>query len=124
MSKSAYCLMPNHSHLIAPPSTEEALAKAIGNTHRRFTRYVNMREKATGYLFQGRFFSCPMDDEYFFIAARYIEQNPVRAGLCKKPWDDPWSLVAYHTYVKRKDPFSRSSLEFPSIQRMEIAIAI
>ena len=43
---SADCLMPNHSHLIATPSTEEALAKAIGNTHRRFTRYVNMREFA------------------------------------------------------------------------------
>ena len=72
-----------------------------------------MREKATGYLFQGRFLSCPMDDENFYIAAPYIEQNPVRAGLCKKPWDDPWSSAAFHTYVKRKDPLSRSSLEFP-----------
>ena len=55
----AYCLMPNHVHLIAVPSTEESLGKAIGEVHRRYTRMINFRKKWRGYLWQGRFASYP-----------------------------------------------------------------
>jgi len=59
----AYCLMPNHVHLIATPGRAEGLAAAVGATHLRYTRQVNRRERWTGYLWQGRFASFPMDGD-------------------------------------------------------------
>ena len=97
----AYCLMPNHVHLVAVPESEDALRRAIGEAHRRYTRRVNFREGWRGHLWQGRFSSFPMDETYLLAAARYIELNPVRAGLCEKPWDYPWSSARAH--VKRRD---------------------
>ncbi|MDI6733574.1 MAG: transposase, partial [Planctomycetota bacterium] len=92
----AYCLMPNHIHLIAVPSSEESLARAIGEAHRRYTRLINFRKKWRGYLWQGRFASFPMAEQYLYVAARYIELNPVRAGLVKKPEDYEWSSAKAH----------------------------
>lgn len=92
----AYCLMPNHVHVIAVPSSEDALRRAIGEAHRRYTRRVNFREGWRGHLWQGRFGSCPLDEPYVRAAARYIEQNPVRAGLAANPWDYPWSSATAH----------------------------
>ena len=92
----AYCLMPNHVHLIAVPSTEDALARAIGEAHRRYTRMINFRESWRGYLWQGRFASFPMDNDYLRAAARYIELNPVRAKLVRAPWRWRWSSAAAH----------------------------
>lgn len=92
----AYCLMPNHVHLIAVPETEDALAKGIGETHRRYTRHINSAKGWKGYLWQGRFASFPMDEGYLLAAARYVELNPVRAGLVKKPEDYRWSSVHAH----------------------------
>jgi len=60
----AYCLMPNHVHLIAVPETEEGLARAIGEAHRRYTRRINFREGWRGHLWQERFASFPMDERY------------------------------------------------------------
>jgi putative transposase len=91
-----YCLMPNHVHLIAVPEREDSLAKAIGEAHRRYTRYINFREGWRGYLWQGRFASHPMDEPYLLAAARYIELNPVRAGLVRRPGDYTWSSAPAH----------------------------
>jgi len=66
----AYCLMPNHVHLVVVPETETGLARAIGEAHRRYTRAVNFREGWRGYLMQGRFASCPMDEDYLLAAVR------------------------------------------------------
>jgi hypothetical protein len=60
----AYCLMPNHVHLIAVPQAEDSLARAIGEAHCRYTRRINFREKWRGYLWQGRFASFVMDEPY------------------------------------------------------------
>ena len=60
----AYCLMPNHIHLIAVPKTEEGLRKGIGEAHRRYTRYVNAYKEWRGYLWQGRFSSSPLDQKH------------------------------------------------------------
>ena len=68
--------MPNHVHLIAVPSRPEAPAEAIGATHLRYTRQINRREKWTGYLWQGRFASFPMDEDYLLTCARYVGLNP------------------------------------------------
>ncbi len=81
----AYCLMPNHVHLIAVPDSQQALSRAIGEAHRRYTRRINFRKKWRGYLWQGRFASFVMDKPHLLAAARYIERNPVRAGLVRTP---------------------------------------
>ena len=92
----AYCLMPNHVHLIAVPETPEGLARAIGEAHRRYTCYINEREGWRGYLWQGRFSSFVMDERYFLTAMRYIELNPVRAGLVGSPAEWSWSSARAH----------------------------
>ena len=92
----AYCLMPNHVHLIAAPGRADALAQAVGATHLRYTRQVNRRERWTGYLWQGRFASFPMDEDYLRQCARYVGLNPVRAGLTSRAMDWPWSSVRAH----------------------------
>jgi len=92
----AWCLMPNHVHLVAVPETAEALARGIGEAHRRYTRRVNFREGWRGYLWQGRFASCPMDAAHTLAAARYVERNPVRAGLVPRAWEWPWSSARAH----------------------------
>ena len=89
----AYCLMPNHVHLIATPRRADALAKAVGLCHARYTRQVNRRERWTGYLWQGRFASFPMDEDYLRTCVRYVGLNPVRAGLTTRAIDWPWSSV-------------------------------
>ena len=92
----AYCLMPNHVHLIAVPESCESLARGIGEAHRRYTRMINFRENWRGYLWQGRFASYPLDDQYLLTAARYVELNPVRARLVKEPKLYEWSSANAH----------------------------
>ena len=92
----AYCLMPNHVHLIAVPEDEESLRRAIGEAHRRYTRHVNFREGWRGHLWQGRFASFVMDDEHLLAAARYIELNPVRAKIVRKPHRYRYSSARPH----------------------------
>lgn len=92
----AWCLMPNHVHLIAVPESEEGLARAIGEAHRRYTRMINFRENWRGHLWQERFASFPMDESYLLAAARYVEMNPVAAGLVSQPDEYPWSSARAH----------------------------
>jgi len=92
----AWCLLPNHVHLIAVPSTPESLARAIGEAHRRYTRMINFRKNWRGHLWQERFASFPMDESYLLAAARYVEMNPVAAGLVAQPGDYPWSSARAH----------------------------
>ena len=92
----SYCLMPNHIHLIAVPETEDGLGRAIGEAHRRYTRYINFQKGWKGHLWQGRFASYPMDEQYLIATARYIELNPVKAGLVKKPEEYRWSSARAH----------------------------
>lgn len=99
----AYSLMTNHTHLIAIPQETDSLAHAIGEAHRRYTRAVNRREGVSGYLFQGRFYSCPLDRRHFVAAARYLERNPVRAGLVRAAWEYPWSSAAFHMGRRAED---------------------
>lgn len=92
----AWCLMPNHVHLIAVPQTPDGLARAVGEAHRRYTRQVNFREKWRGHLWQERFASFPMDEKHLLAAARYIEMNPVAAKLVRKAEDYRWSSARAH----------------------------
>ena len=73
-----------HVHLIVNPQTEDSLAKAIGETHRLYTKMINTRECWSGYLWQGRFASFPMDKSYLLRAVAYVELNPVSSGHGEK----------------------------------------
>ena len=92
----AYCLMPNHIHLIAVPGKKENLRLAIGEAHRRYTRRINFREGWRGHLWQERFSSFVMDEHYLLACTRYIENNPVRAKLVENPEQWRWSSAAAH----------------------------
>jgi len=88
--------MSNHVHLIAIPHAEESLAKAVGRTHFRYTQYINRFHRRSGHLWQGRFYSCALDERHFWLAMKYIELNPVRARLCRKAWRYEWSSASAH----------------------------
>jgi len=99
----AYCLMTNHVHLILAPSTEDGLARAVGEAHRRYTRYINAREGWTGYLWQGRFSSYPMDEGHLLSAAAYVERNPVKAKMVRTARHYKWSSAQAHLAQKDDD---------------------
>ena len=99
----AYCLMPNHSHLVLRPSDSDGLHRSVGEAHRRYTRHINFSHGWRGYLWQGRFASFPMDDEHLYRAVRYVELYPVAAKLCRRPEEWPWSSAAAHLCGKNDD---------------------
>lgn len=97
----AWCLMDNHIHLILVPEAADGLRAALGEAHRRYTRHVNLREGWRGYLFQGRFASYPMDDAHLMAAARYVENNPVAAGMAARAEQWRWSSARSHVAGRR-----------------------
>ena len=92
----AYCLMPNHIHLVAVPARPESLAQLLRVVHHRHARRVNEAHGWSGHLWQERFRSFVMDETHLLAAVRYVELNPVRAGLCERAVDWPWSSVHAH----------------------------
>lgn len=94
----SYCLMPNHVHIIAIPLSNESLHLALGEAHRRYTRRINFRNDWFGHLWQGRFFSVPLSESHLIHAIRYVELNPVRAGIVSDPFCYPWSSAKSHLY--------------------------
>lgn len=112
----AYCLMANHIHLLAIPEKHDSLAKAIGEAHRKYTRMINLRENVRGFLFQGRFSSCPVyKDKYLFTSVRFIEMSPVKTKMTKHPWDYKWSSAAYHCGKVAADPLVNDSSLFSGV---------
>ena len=92
----AYCLMPNHVHFIMVPNITDGLKSAVGEAHRRYTLRINYRNGWRGHLWQGRFASYILDNEYLIAAVRYVEMNPVKAGLVKQPEEWQWSSARCH----------------------------
>jgi putative transposase len=99
-----YCLMSNHVHLIAVPRTDEARAKTLKQTHGRYASYWNARQPSTGHVWQGRFYSCPLDEAHLWSALRYVELNPVRAGMVSTAAQWGWSSAAAHSSADMADP--------------------
>ena len=87
----AYCLMPNHIHAVVVPGATDSLSKFFAPLHRRYARRTNHKHDWRGHLWQERFFSVVMDEPHVLMAMRYVEMNPIRAGLCKTPQEWPWS---------------------------------
>ncbi len=92
----AYCLMPNHVHLIMVPQDTDGLRRTLSEAHRQYTRHVNLREDWRGHLWQERFHSFPMDESYLLACARYVELNPVRANLTHRFDHWRWSSAKAH----------------------------
>ncbi len=92
----AYCLMPNHVHLIVVPESEDGLRRGIGEAHRRYSRMINFRKRWRGHLWQGRFASYVLDDYYLLAATRYVEMNPVKAKLVSTARQYRWSSARAH----------------------------
>ena len=99
----AYCLMTNHVHLVVVPRTAASLGAAMKPVHLRYAQHVNWTQGISGRLWQGRFFSCPMDERHLWAAVQYVERNPVRAGMVDAAEQYPWSSAAAHC-GQRHDP--------------------
>ena len=96
LAVSAYCLMTSHVHLVVTPEREDSVARVIGRTHLMYAQYVFKSQNRSGHLWQGRYYSCPLDEAHEHNAAAYVELNPVRAGMVEAPWDYPWSSAPAH----------------------------
>jgi putative transposase len=88
--------MPNHVHLVLVPAHEDGLRAALAPAHRSYTSEVNQRQGWRGHLWQGRFASFPMEEAHLHACLRYVELNPVRAGLTERPEDWLWSSARTH----------------------------
>lgn len=105
----SYCLMTNHIHLVAIPSTSDSLAKLMRQVHKNYTMVINIRNNWKGTLWQGRYLSYPMDERYLYKCVRYIERNPVRAKIVERPEDYPWSSARAHVLGLADEVLSDSS---------------
>jgi putative transposase len=91
-----YCLMSNHMHLIAVPGRADSLPLTLRDTHGLYATYLNGRQCASGHVWQGRYFSCPLDRSHLWAALRHVERNPVRAGMVARPDEHAWSSAGAH----------------------------
>jgi putative transposase len=92
----AWCLMPNHVHLLIVPCDVDGLRQTVANAHRRYAGRLNARNKWTGHVWQGRYGSVVMDEAHLYHAISYVSLNPVRAGLVERAQDWPWSSARAH----------------------------
>ena len=92
----AYCLMTNHVHLVLVPKSVDGLHQVLKPLHMRYSQYINKIKNWKGHLWQGRFFSSPLDDAYTWSTIRYVERNPVQAGIVTKSEEYMWSSAAAH----------------------------
>jgi REP element-mobilizing transposase RayT len=108
-----YCLMSNHIHLIAIPHKVDGLAQALKQTHGRYASYCNAAHQSNGHVWQGRYYSCPLDQSHLWEALRYTQLNPVRAGLVLGAELWPWSSAACHCGAKEQRVFDAGAVAQP-----------
>ena len=113
----SYCLMSNHLHFMAVPQSEDSLGKVFKYTHMKYSQYYHNKMKVSGHLFQGRFFSCVLDERHMIACAHYIERNPVRANLVKKPYLWPYSYAKIHCGINQYDPLGGVNQLFDYIEK-------
>jgi putative transposase len=98
VSLLGYCLMSNHIHLVVVPRKAEGLARALRQTHGRYASYWNAVHGSSGHVWQGRYYSCPLDQAHLWEALRYTELNPIRAGLVAEAESWRWSSALAHCH--------------------------
>ena len=103
----AYCLMTNHIHLVAVPANEDGLQRVLKPLHMRYAQRINRARGWKGHVWQGRFFSSPLDEAYLWAAMRYVERNPVRAKLVRKAENYRWSSAAVHCRVREDEVLTK-----------------
>ncbi|MYN27151.1 transposase [Duganella levis] len=97
----AYCLMPNHLHLLLTPSDDNGLGQMMQWVGRYYVPYFNQKYVRSGTLWNGRYKTSLIDaDAYFMLCSRYIEFNPVRNGLVARAEDYPWSSYCHHAGIR------------------------
>lgn len=111
MDVLAYCLISNHVHFIVVPKAEKDLSMVFKTVHMRYAHYINRRRQAKGHLWQGRFYSCVLDDVHLYRAIRYVENNPVRANIVKRAWDYEYSSAKDHAKERDKPLIRLSALK-------------
>jgi len=107
----AYCLMPNHIHLVAVPEKVDSMTLTIREAHKKFTWQINLQMNWRGALWQGRYYSFPLEEGHLYRALRYTENNPVRAGFVKFAEEYPWSSAPSHVYDKPDAFLSRCPIQ-------------
>lgn len=108
-----YCLMTNHVHLVSLPRSPDAMALTLRTAHMRHSQLINSKFGWKGHLWQGRYFSTALDEAHLWLAVRYVERNPVRAGLVTNAWDYPWSSAGFHLGLK-EDKLIRTDTQWGS----------
>jgi len=103
LSLVGYCLMSNHVHLVVAPAKKDSLAVTLKQTHGRYASYWNSAHTSSGHVWQGRFYFCPFDNQHLWVALRYAELNPVRAGMVAEAASWRWSSVAAHCGLGETD---------------------
>ncbi|MBN1938383.1 MAG: transposase [Candidatus Aminicenantes bacterium] len=94
----AYCLMFNHIHLIALLLQLDSMHLTIRETHKKYTNFINLEKDWKGSLWQGRYDSFPLEEAHLYQAFRYVENNPVRAGIVKYAEEYRWSSARAHVF--------------------------
>ncbi|NIP73520.1 MAG: transposase [Gammaproteobacteria bacterium] len=113
----AYVLMTNHVHLLVTPEREDSAALMMKHLGQRYVQYVNRTYRRTGTLWEGRFRSCPAQSETYVLACyRYIELNPVRAGMVEHPGEYPWSSFGVNGQG-RPDPLVTPHSQYRALGR-------
>ena len=92
----AYCLMTNHVHVVALPLTDNAMAGTLRHAHGRFAQYWNTERGMVGHMWQNRYYSCALQPSRAWSVIRYVELNPVRAGMVQCAEEYAWSSAASH----------------------------
>lgn len=119
----AWCLMTNHDHLLAVPAEPDGLQSVFKPLHTRYAQYIDRESGWSGHLWQGRFFSSPLDEAYLRLCVRYVERNPVRAGMVERAEDYRWSSARGHCGLADDGLVSSLSNHWKSFQGIENWVA-
>lgn len=114
----AYCLMNNHVHFIVR-ANEQGFSRLFSETHMCYAQYYHRRYETSGHLWQGRFYSCLLQESHFHRAVRYVERNPVRAGLVGRAGDWPWSSSRTHLEIDKGIVFLNQIEDYISMENWQ-----
>ncbi|MBI1302261.1 MAG: transposase [Phycisphaera sp.] len=125
---AGFCLMSNHVHVIAVPDAKDSIAECFGRAHRKFSEHMNRRRGTRGANWEGRYFAQTMGSTHALNALRYIERNPVDAGLVDEATSWEWSSAAAHAGLGKRWPLLnfdvRGELANPTEWRARLGVAL
>ena len=114
--------MTNHVHLVVCPHGHESLARTIREVHGNYARVLHRANGWEGHLWANRYYSSPLDPAHLWAAVRYVERNPVRAGLVETAERYPWSSAAAHCGLAPDGPLSPAASPGDHLQLAVLAL--